>query len=373
MQTTEHPHSGAIILIAIEMSNKEWMLKMTNLRQERLVKITAGNVALLVSEMAKARQKFGVPKDAPVYACYEAGRDGFWLARYMKGQGIDVRVVDPASIEVSQRQRRLKTDRIDAGKLLDMLKRRVVYGEKPWRECRVPTEEQEDQMRIVREHGRLKGERTAQVNRIRSLLVLHGVRIQGRKLHGVKVRRLQTPDHRPLGEQLIQEIERGQKRLALIEEQIEELSRQREGALQAPGVEADRKAAQLSRIKAIGAVTATALSRDFFWRDFRNRREVGSMAGLTGSPYQSGTMDIDQGISKAGNARIRALMIELAWTWQRLQPQSELSRWYRERVAQGGKRHKRTLIVALARKLLVAFWKYLETGEVPKGATLKAA
>ncbi|MBI3985406.1 MAG: IS110 family transposase [Lentisphaerae bacterium] len=228
-------------------------------------------------------------------------------------------------------------------------------------------------MRLVREHGRLKGERTAQVNRIRSLLVLHGVRIQGRCLHGFDVRQVQTPDRKPLGEQLVKEIERGQKRLALIEEQINELKRQRESALKIPLAEADRKAAKLCRIKTIGHVTATALSRDFFWRDFRNRREVGSMAGLTGSPYQSGTMAIDQGISKAGNSRIRALMIELAWTWQRMQPQSELTRWYSERLAKGNKRHKHTLIVALARKLLVALWKYLETGEVPAGAVLKVA
>jgi transposase len=249
-----------------------------------------------------------------------------------------------------------------------MLVRYHEYGERTcWQVCRVPTRQQEAERRLDREYDRLKKERKGHVNRIRSLLELHGVQVGD--VCDLKPGRIRDRWGRVLEAPWQDEIGRQLERLRLVDEHLKVLAKQRQAALRKPQTEADRKAARLKWLHGIGEISATALSREFFaWRQFNNRREVGAAAGLTGCPYDSGESRVEQGITKAGSRRVRMLMIELAWMWLRHQPNSALSQWFEKRFAKGGKRMRRIGIVALARKLLVALWKFLEWGLVPQGA-----
>ncbi|MGF6696949.1 transposase [Paraburkholderia sp. MM5496-R1] len=303
-----------------------------------------------------------------VHSCYEAGRDGWWLHRWLTGQGIDNLVVDAASIEVNRRAKRAKTDRLDGDKLLALLRRHYA-GERVWSVLREPTPEQEDARRTHRELTRLSQERIAHMNRIRSLLVLHNLRPQaiigGRDwAHWWTNHRDQVP---PM---LCGEIERESARLALVKQQIRILEAARRQEL------AEGKhplATQLARLRAIGPKGAWVLVKEVFgWRRFANRREVAGCLGLTPTPYDSGDSQIEQGISKAGNRRARTILVEQAWRWLRLQPDSLLTQWFNRRFAGNGKRMRRVGIVALARRLAIALWRYLEHGEIPAGASLSS-
>jgi transposase len=307
-----------------------------------------------------------------IFSCYEAGRDGFWLDRYLKGRGIKNIVVDSSSIEVSRRARRAKTDRIDVVKLMNMLIRYKNGEQKLWSVLHVPGEKEEDERRVDREIDRLKKERTSHTNRIRSLLVLHGVNMDvGRdflkRLENVRIwNKERFPRH------LKREIIREYRRYELVQEHLKEME-QEKAELLAVGGKAARQVVSLERLRGIGQVSAWKLSHEFFaWRNFKNVKQVGSAAGLVPTPYKSGEMDIEQGISKAGNRRIRRLMIEIGWYWLRYQGQSSLSMWFNKRFGHGSRRIRKIGIVALARKLLVALWKFLEQGLVPEGACLKA-
>jgi transposase len=276
-------------------------------------------------------------------------------------------VVDSASIEVNRRARRAKTDRLDSDKLLSMLMRYYGGERRVWSVARIPTPEQEDDRRLHRELERLRKEQTAHTNRIRSLLVLHNLRV--RSVGGRIWTHWWTRQRELLAPGLRAEIDRECERLALVRQQIRLLEVQqgrevRSGAH--PGM------ALLAQLAGIGAGSAWTLVRELFgWRQFRNRREVAGCLGLTPTPYASGTSEVELGISKAGNRRRRWLMVELAWSWLRLQPGSQLSHWFNERFAGTGKRMRRISIVALARRLAIALWRYLEHGEIPVGATLK--
>ena len=303
-----------------------------------------------------------------MYSCYEAGRDGWWLHRWLVDHGVHNIVVESASIEVNRRLRRAKNDRLDADKLLSMLQRYVGGERGLWTVLKVPSLQQEDERRLDREIDQLTHERTRHVNRIGSLLVLHNLRAGNVAARGWTQWWKQHCEQVP---QLLRaEIERQLQRLGLVQNQLKDLQRQRHEQLQSK----TSTAAQLFRLRAIGETSALKLDRELFgWRQFDNRRQVASSIGLTPTPYDSGGSQVEQGISKAGNKRVRALLIELAWGWLRYQPQSELSGWYHRRFANGGKRMRRVGIVAVARKLAIALWRYLKYGEIPAGAQMKPA
>ena len=290
-----------------------------------------------------------------MHSCYEAGRDGWWLHRWLIEQGIDDIVVDAASIEVNRRARRAKTDRLDGLKLRAMLLRHH-GGERVWSVLREPTPEQEDARRRDRELSRLGKERTQHSNRIRSLLVLHNLRPQI-VIGGRDWAAWWDAQGAQLLEHQRAEIEREIARLTLIKQQVKVLE-----AAQQKEVEAGRQpiVAQLMRLRAIGIKGAWLLDKELFgWRRFANRRELAGSLGLVPTPYDSGDRQVEQGISKAGNKRVRALLVELAWAWLRLQPNSALTQWFNRRI------------VALARRLAIALWRYLQHGEIPAGAVLK--
>ncbi|WP_213769273.1 IS110 family transposase [Caballeronia sp. dw_19] len=356
------------LYVAFELGDKSWKLSLGDgVRAPSRCTVAAGDATAVLMAIAKAKARCHLAADAPVRSCYEAGRDGFWLHRWLSDQGIVNLVVDPASIEVNRRARRAKTDRLDSDKLLSMLMRYYGGERRVWAIARIPTPEQEDERRVHRELGRLRQERTAHSNRIRSLLVLHNLRVE--RIGG----RTWAPWWAQQAGQLLPglraEIEREFERLSLVARQIRMLEAQQERQVRSG---AQPAIAVLSRLAGIGTGSAWTLVKELFgWRQFHNRREVAGCLGLAPTPYSSGTSEVEQGISKAGNKPARWLMVELAWSWLRFQPSSQLSQWFNERFAGGGKRMRRIGIVALARRLSIALWRYLEHGEIPLGATLK--
>jgi transposase len=294
------------------------------------------------------------------------------LARYLRSIEIDNRVVDSSSIEVSRRSRKPKTDRIDVGKLLAMLIRYHNGEEKAWRVVRVPTVEEEDWRQLHRELKALKRARTRQVNRIKGLLASQGVRMAVKQDFLQLLPEARTWDGKALPGHLRARLEREYERLAFTEQQIQTVEAERLELIRTCDDPCVQMVRQLLRLKAIGPNSAWLFTMEFFgWRQFKNRRQVGALAGLTPTPFASGSRSQEQGISKAGNRHVRGLAIELAWIWLRYQPDSELSRWYQERFGHGNNIQRKIGIVALARKLLIALWRYLETGLVPTGAVLK--
>ena len=366
-------HSEVSLYLALELSNTNWKLAFSTGGKIRLVNVPAGAQARVLEAVALAKTKLGLPADAPVYSCYEAGRDGFWIHRWLATQHITNLVVDPASIAVNRRQRRAKTDRLDAELLMRQLLRHYREPEnRGWKVVRVPSVAEEDQRRVHRERERLVAERTGHVNRIRALLVLHGIRIP--HLKRMVLEEVRDWAGQSLTPQLQAELQREVARWELVEQQLRALQQFQEQRLTTPQTPAEQQAQHLMRLYSLGPISAWTLSHEFFsWRHFRNRREVGALAGLTGTPYDSGGSRREQGISKAGNARVRTLAIELAWGWLRFQPDSALSIWFRQRFGAGTARQRRVGIVALARKLLVALWKFIDHAEVPAGARLRAA
>lgn len=367
---TNDTHSEKRIYLAIECGSKDWKLAFGDGKARREKTIRARDVEGLKKEFERTKEKLGVPTQTPVYSCYEAGRDGFWMHRMLTGLGVKNVVVDPASIEVKRRGKRVKTDRLDAKKLLEMLLRYWVYGEtKTWSVLHVPAEEEESARRPHRERERLMKERTGHRCRIRSLLVLHGIVT---KRMPERAKGLKDWRGEPLAAPLEEELDRELQRMALVEEQLKALKAEREAKQKNGEGRSVELARKLGKIKGVGSQTGWDLAHEFFWRRFRNRREVGAASGLVGCPYDSGESRKEQGISKAGNARVRVIMTELGWRWLMFQPTSALSQWYQTRFGKGSGRMRRIGIVALARKLLVALWKYLEQDVVPEGAILKA-
>jgi len=358
------------LYMSFELGDKSWKLTMSDGRRgPGRYNVDAGDTAAVLDCISKARARCGLSAEAKVHSCYKAGRDGWWLHRWLIEQGIDNIVVDAASMEVNRRARRANTDRFDGDKLLTMLLRHHT-GERVWSVLHEPTPEDEDARRTHRELARLMHERTAHTNRISSLLVLHNLRpriiIGGRDWAGWwEIHGKQVPP------QLRAELERESARLVLVKQQIKALEASRREALE------DGKqpmVAQLAQLRAFGPKGAWVLVKELFgWRRFANRRELAGCLGLAPTPYDSGGSQVEQGISKAGNKRARALLVELAWGWLRLQPDSELTQWFNRRFAAGGKRMRRIGIVALARRLAIALWRYLQRGEMPAGATLKPA
>src|SRR6056297_81621 len=363
--------SSERLYIAFELSNSKWKLAFGNGMKIRQKTIAAKDLEALAEEIAKARQKFKMADDVPIYSCYEAGRDGFWIHRYLESAGIQNLVVDSSSIEVNRRHRRAKSDRIDANKLLSMLIRYLNGEQKLWSVLYVPDVEEEDARRLNREIERLKKERTTHTNRIKSLLALHGIVLQIGQNFLEKLEEATQWDGNPLPPRIKNEIQREYQRYELIRDQIKALELERK-ELRESSKTVGRQMSALEYLKGLGPVSSRILVLEYFgWREFKNVKQLGAGAGLAPTPYNSGDSEKEQGISKSGNPRVRCTMIELSWIWLRWQPQSHLSQWYMKRFGSGGKRMRRVGIVALARKLLIALWKYLETGLVPEGAVLK--
>ena len=360
------------LYIALELSNKKWKIALGNGFKIRLKSIDAGDLNQFEMELQKSRRHFGMAEDVPAYCCYEAGRDGFWIHRYLCTLGIGNLVVDSSSIEVSRRSRRAKTDRLDASKLVTMLIRYINGETKLWSVLRVPGKEDEDARRLHRETGRLKKERTAHTNRIKSLLALHGIKMEIRASFLRDIETAASWNGELLPSRIKEEMIREYRRYDLIQQQLQALEQEKKEVLKAGGKSPER-VSKLQNLKGIGPVGGWVLEYEFFgWRVFKKTKEVGAAAGLAPTPYDSGDSQSEQGISKSGNRRVRALMIEVAWYWLFHQPRSKLSQWFMERYGKGSKRMRRIGIVALARKLLIALWKYLEQGIIPEGAVLKA-
>lgn len=364
------------LYLALELSNTEWKLGFTiGLGQPpRLRTLPARDLSGLKQEIDQAKERFGLDESAEVYSCYEAGRDGFWLHRFLEASQVNNVVVDSASIEVNRRFRRAKTDRLDVGKLLTMLVRYHQGESKVWSVVHVPSVAEEDQRQLHRELMALKREQTHHINRSKGILASQGVllEVQADYLENLRLAKLWDGSPLPLGVQTL--LVREHKRLELVREQIRQIEATRRETLRTSSDPAIEQMRRLLRLKGIGINSAWVYVMEFFsWRAFHNRREVGSLAGLTPTPYQSGDSARERGISKAGNRAVRALAIEIAWAWLRNQPQSQLSCWYQRRFAKGSSRVRRIGIVALARKLLVALWRYLEYDILPESAQLKSA
>ncbi|NIP18359.1 MAG: IS110 family transposase [Xanthomonadales bacterium] len=369
--------SEQTLYAALELSKNSWLLAIQAPGRDNpsLHPIRGGDTAGLMAKLDAARERLTknsgqVPK---VILCYEAGYDGFWLARFLEQRGIECLVMEPASLQVNRKARRVKTDRIDVEKLLHTL---IAWCRGERHVCSmvlIPSVEEEDLRRSHRERERLICERTAHINRIKGLLSTQGIRGINVKRHykTLKPTDLVTGDGRPLPERLGREIAREIERLALVQEQLREIERERDLA-PTPCLATERKRHQLLRLNGIGVVSAAILTREVYYRQFANRRQVASYIGMTPSAYDSGESRRSQGISKAGNRLARRVMIQTAWLWLRHQPESELSKWFHRRTEGQSRRIRCVMIVALARKLAIALWRYLETGLVPQGAALVA-
>jgi transposase len=371
----EYSEARGTLYMALELGKSEWRLGFTTgLGQKaRERTMAARDVVALVKEIDRAKERFKLASSARVVSCYEAGRDGFWLHRFLVQEGIENFVVDSASIEVNRRAKRVKTDALDVRKLSAMLVRYDEGERKVWSVVRVPTVEAEDNRHLHRELDTLRVERTRATNRIQGLLAGQGLRLETKKDLLEQLKAMRLYDGRPLPPALHCRLVRENARIELLDSQIRELETDRaELAKEWEAPEADM-VRQLLQLRGIGINSAWLFVHEFFgWRKFSNRRQVGALAGLTPTPYQSGQLSRDQGISKAGQKLVRHLAIEIAWGWVRFQPRSQLTLWYQERFGGGSSRLRRIGIVALARKLLIALWRYLETEVVPEGALLKA-
>ena len=377
VSTPTAAHCGTIFVV-IELSQKTWWITLHSPDQDRFSRHRldggdhAGLLALIDKVRSRAAQKLGtMPR---VVSCYEAGYDGFWLHRLLEAAGIANFVFDPASIAVEQRSRRAKTDRIDGEVMLRTLMAYLRGEPRVVRIVRVPSVEQEDARRASRERDRLIKEQTGHTNRIKSLLRLLGLAVSNPRRRDwlAWLERQRDWQGQPISPHLLAEVKREHARLMLVREQLSALE-QTQAAEAAPvSTPMAERRDHLQRLKALGPAFTATLVNEVFYKDFRNRREVASYCGLTPSPWKSGGIDREQGISKAGNRRARQKAIELAWLWLRHQADSALSRWFVARTANAGKRARRIAIVALARKLIVALWRYLTTGLVPEQAMMKA-
>ncbi|MDO8502750.1 MAG: IS110 family transposase [Gemmatimonadaceae bacterium] len=346
----------------------------TRIDQAPLVRtMPARDRKALEAEIARAKAHFGLPAGAPVRSCYEAGRDGFWLHRYLVSRSIANSIVDSSSIEVNRRRRRTKTDRLDACKLVTMLIRAAGGEKRVWSVVNVPAPAAEDQRQVHRELLFARRDRGRHTNRIKGLLASQGVplaRIQELPSHVVSAR---LWDGTPLPPLLCARLTREWETVLWYTVRIRALKKERRALLKTTDDPAIAQVRQLNQLRGVGIDSAWLYVMEFFaWRQFRNRRQVGGLAGLTDTHYQSGDLQHEQGISKAGNRWVRALAINTAWAWLRFQPASALARWYQQKFGTGSSRVRKIGIVALARKLLIAFWRYLDTGLVPEGAMLRA-
>jgi transposase len=376
MEEKSHDDDSGVLFVAFELSEKNWKLGFTtgHGQKPRERGVEARNQTRLLQEVAQAKKRFGLPDTAPVLSCYEAGREGFWLHRFLLAQGITNYVVDSSSIEVKRRRRRAKSDGLDVRKLVSMLIR-YEHGEGDvWRVVNVPSVQAEDDRHLHRDLETLKQERASTTTRIKSLLSTQGVRLKSLSMFPEQLDALRLWDGSEVPSGLCRRLLRVWAHHRFLSEQIADLEAERRTLLRTSEEPSIDKVRQLMHLRGIGINGSWLLVMEFFaWRELKNRRQVGGLAGLTPTPYQSGESAREQGITKSGNRHVRWMTTELAWSWVRYQPESALSQWFQERYGGGGKRLRRIGIVAVARRLLIALWRFLKSGVLPEGAELKAA
>ena len=388
---TAAPAGGehSTLYVAIEVSRKSWVIGIKSPSGGRIglhtlgASDTGGLRDPIERHRAKAERAVG--RAVGVLCCYEAGYEGFWLARWLDHEmSLETVVLDPASLLVNRKAKQRKTDRIDARKMVRALLAYDRGDAAVLSRVRVPSVAEEDRRRPLRERRCLVKERTALSNRIGGLLKLHGIFDLAPRVRGFATRlaEAKTACGAALPPRARREVERLAERLALVARQIAEVEAERDAEVRrgealaaAPdcadgAARAAAKMATLVRLKGIGENDATLLTHEVFWRGFGNRRALASWAGIAPTPWASGGVRRDQGIGRDGPGWIRAQLVQMAWRWLRFQPDSALTRWYRERTAGGDQRSRRVMIAALARKLLIALWRFAETGLVPSGARL---
>lgn len=364
-----------LLYLSFELGEGSWTLSFTSgfgapVHRRR---VPARDRDAVLRQIEAMKERLGLAASCRVVSCYEAGRDGFWLHRFLAAHEIENLVVDSSSIEVSRRSRRAKTDRLDGESLLDLLLRHWAGSQKKvFSVVRVPTVEQEDRRHLHRELESAKQDRTRVTNRMKGLLANQGLRLDWKRDVPLQLASLRRWDGSPLPEALRARLGREWERVVFYTALIERLEAERRAILQRGEDPVLEKVRQLNLLRGIGTNSAWLYAMELFgWREFRNRKQVGAIVGLTPTPHTSGTQERERGMSKAGNRRVRAMAIEIAWGWLRFQPGSALSQWYQRRFGSGSKRLRKIGIVALARKLLIELWRYLESGVVPEGAELK--
>lgn len=376
MQPTQRVNVNPVLEGSLELADKSWKVALTDGQRANPavfkvdVEDLPGRLEALLRRLDEFKARWGLPAGCKVALIYEAGQDGFWIARALEARGIWVVVVDAASLQVTRHAKRAKTDRLDALKLLEELRAWLRGERRELRVLHIPCEEAEAKRLVTRERGTLQKEGCQHRDRMRKLLRTQGCKadIDGHFVQRLKGGEIRRVDGTALPPELQQELLREWERLELANAQFRAV----EGTLLHQLPEAMQRAiALLSRLKGVGWVGAMRLVLELFWRDFANRRQLGSCVGLVPQPYDSGDSHVDQGISKQGNRRVRALLIEMAWTWLKYQPDSEIAQWFKRRTAGSNKRGRRIAIVAVARRLAIALWRYLREGLIPTGAQLK--
>lgn len=362
------------LFVSFELSNRQWKLTCTtglgDARYRRTVAAWAFDQVL--QAIAAAKRRFQLGADAPVHSCYEAGRDGFALHRFLVAHGVANGVIDPASLRVDRRKRRVKTDRVDGDGLLVALLHWVAGDRDALRMVRVPSRVDEAARAISREMAALRSECTRYTNQIQSLLQTHGIQLALRRDFLTQLTRARDWAGEPLAPCVQARLERMWRRRALGLEQLHTLERTTQAAIAADTLPGAAQVRQLQTLRGLALRGSLPLVHELFgWRAFRNRREVGGYLGLGGTPFQSGDHAHDQGIGKNGNRHARRVLIPLAWGWVRFQPKSALTQWFEARFARGGPAQRRRGIVALARRLAIALWRYVTDGTLPAGAVLK--
>jgi transposase len=378
MQPTQRIDRTSALDVSLELAAKSWKVAVTDGQRSHPAVLVVDDaprwtrLQALLGRLRDLRHKWGLPPECAVHLIYEAGQDGFWIARALQAKGVEVIVIDPASVPVCRHARRAKTDRLDALKLLEVL-RGWLRGERgELRVVHIPSEAAEARRLLSRERGLLQKEVGQHRDRARKLLLLHGCTEEvddafAERLLAGKVRRA---DGTALPEELWNWLLREAERLELARQQLTRLERT---LMQQLPQSVQRCVAQLAQLKGVGWVGAMRLVLELFWRDFANRRQVGACVGLVPQPYDSGDSHVDQGISKQGNRRVRALLVEMAWFWIRYQPGSDIAQWFARRTKGANKRGRRIAIVAVARRLAIALWRYLSAGVIPPGAQFKTA
>jgi transposase len=359
------------LYVALELGCDKWVLASATQAAEkpRFRTVPARDLGKLNEEIAKAKARFGLPADAPVRTCYEAGRDGFWLHRALTKMGITNVVVDASSIEVNRRQKHVKSDPVDAAKLVNMLCRYHAGERKVWSVVNVPTVADEDGRQLHRGMKDLQRQKTECSNRIKGLLASQGLTAAVDANFRATLTGLRDWADQPVPAGMQMRLLQEYAVWESLHRQERDAANEQERQLREGEDRCLEQMRQLMGLKAVGARTAWILVMELFsWRAIKNGKELGSLVGLTPVPYDSGKSKREQGISKAGNRHVRCLMVELAWMWLRWQPGSALSQWYQRRFGPGNKRARKVGIVALARKLLIALWRFVDQGELPEGA-----
>lgn len=372
---------GLVLAVSLELAAAKWKVAFHDGRREKPAVHTvaqpqaAERLQAVLDLIETHKERWSLPADVRIAVSYEAGQDAFWIWRTLRARHVDCYVIDPASIPVERHQRRAKTDRLDVIKLVINLRAWLRGEHDRMHVIRVPSPEDEASRHLMRERGQLQKEILQHQDRMRKLLATLGCwdAVDHRAFAGRLERdEVRCHDGAPLPRELYERLRRECDRLALVEQQLAVLESTRKTNV--PAV-ARQRCDALARLKGIGEVGASRLALELFWRNFNNRREVGSCVGLVPQPYDSGESQVDQGISKQANRRVRALLIEIAWTWLRYQPGSALTKWFDQRTQGTGpnRRARRIAIVAVARRLAIALWRYLKDGVIPEGANLKSA